>query len=95
MTETQTLPEELFACPTCFATTPFRKVKGGLQQEVCPEHPVILPDGEAARGAFLQPSDKQGWWLAWSRDPESGHLDIFALEMPLERILLADDAKKD
>lgn len=94
MTETQTLPETLFICPTCFATTPFRRVKGGLQQVPCPEHPVILPDGQPRPGAFLQPSDKPGWWLAWSRDPKRGQLDIFALELPIACIPIVD-AKED
>jgi hypothetical protein len=89
MTIDHTLPD-LFACPACGAVPPFRPVEGGFQQEVCPRHPPILPNGDDARGPYLQATDRPGSWLLW-RMNTAGKLEIDALELPVSCIAIIEN----
>ncbi len=84
------LPPELFACPACGVVPPFRRVEGGFQQEVCPEHPPILPNGDEARGSYLQATDRPGAWLLW-RMNAAGKLEIEALELAIDTIPIIEE----
>lgn len=79
-----------FACEHCGGITLLRRVEGGFQQQPCPDHPVMLPDGAIAPGSYLQATNTPGHWLVWSR-LSTGKLDIFGLELP-QACIPIDDA---
>lgn len=65
-----------FACEHCGGITLFRRVEGGFQQQPCPDHPVMLPDGSIARGPYLQATNTPGHWLVWSRCPPASSTSL-------------------
>lgn len=82
---------EQFACRACGVVHPFRRVTDGVQQDTCPDAPVMLPDRTPARGPYLHLTDRDGVWLVWSRGAD-GKLDISALELAAASIPMADES---